>query len=61
MKSTLGKAGTAASARYLMAAANTNADTITIVSLCAIAVLAMLHLMLRFPELGAVIESYNKF
>ena len=36
-------------------------DRLTIVSLSIIAVLSALNFMLRFPELGAVIASYNQF
>lgn len=36
-------------------------DRLTIVSLCIIMVLTALNVMLRFPELGAVIASYNQF
>ena len=36
-------------------------DRLTIVSLFTIAVLTALNVMLRFPELGAVIASYNQF
>jgi hypothetical protein len=36
-------------------------DRLTLVSLFIIAVLAALNFMLWFPELGAVIASYNQF
>lgn len=36
-------------------------DRLTMVSLFIIAVLTALNVMLRFPELGAVIASYNQF
>ncbi len=36
-------------------------DRLTIVSLFIIMVLAALNVTLRFPELGAVIASYNQF
>lgn len=36
-------------------------DRLTLVSLFIIAVLAALNVMLRFPELGAVIASFNQF
>ena len=36
-------------------------DGLTLVSLFVIAVLAALNFMLWFPELGAVIASYNQF
>ncbi|MFZ2065558.1 MAG: hypothetical protein WAV27_06215 [Xanthobacteraceae bacterium] len=36
-------------------------DRLTIVSLFTIAVLTALNVILRFPELGAVIASYNQF
>jgi hypothetical protein len=61
IKSASGFAGVVAIARRLMAAANAHADPIATVAVCAIVLLATLNLMLRFPELGAVIESYNRF
>jgi hypothetical protein len=36
-------------------------DRLTTVSLFIIMVLTALNVMLRFPELGAVIASYNQF
>jgi hypothetical protein len=36
-------------------------DCITIVSLFIIMVLVALNVMLRFPDLGAMIASYNQF
>ena len=36
-------------------------DRLTVASLFIIMVLAALNVMLRFPELGAVIASYNQF
>jgi hypothetical protein len=36
-------------------------DRLTMVSLFIIMVLAALNVMLRFPELGAAIASYNQF
>jgi hypothetical protein len=37
------------------------ADLAAIVAFCAIGLLFALNMILRFPELGAVIESYNQF
>jgi hypothetical protein len=36
-------------------------DISTTISLWAMGVLIMLHLMLRYPQLGALIERYNQF
>lgn len=36
-------------------------DRLTVVSLFIIVVLSALNFMLRFPELGAVIASFNQF
>ena len=36
-------------------------DVCTVAGLWVIGVLIMLHLMIRFPGLGALIESYNRF
>ena len=36
-------------------------DHLTVISLFIIVVLSALNVMLRFPELGAVIASYNQF
>lgn len=36
-------------------------DRLTIISVFIIAALAALNVMLRFPELGAVVGSYNQF
>jgi hypothetical protein len=36
-------------------------DRLTMVSLFIVMLLAALNVMLRFPELGAVIASYNQF
>ena len=34
---------------------------LVIVAICALGLLITLNFMLRFPELGAVIEQYNQF
>jgi len=39
----------------------TNPDLIMIVAFCAIGLLITLNVILRFPDLGALIESYNQF
>jgi hypothetical protein len=39
----------------------TNPDLIAMVALCAIALLTMINVILRFPNLGALIERYNQF
>jgi hypothetical protein len=39
----------------------TDPDLIMIVAFCAIGLLITLNVMLRFPNLGALIESYNQF
>jgi uncharacterized membrane protein YdfJ with MMPL/SSD domain len=45
--------------RFVTAIANP--DLHAVVALCLIGFLLALNLILRFPELGAVIEQYNKF
>jgi hypothetical protein len=42
-------------------ATNTYRDLFPVIAMCAIGLLATLIVMLRFPDLGALIESYNKF
>jgi hypothetical protein len=42
-------------------ALGTELRTSTVVSLWVIGVLVMLNIMLRFPELGALIERYNQY
>jgi hypothetical protein len=61
MKSVSGTGGIAEAARCLSGAAETHAGLITTVALYAIILLATINVMLRFPDLGALIESYNKF
>jgi hypothetical protein len=39
----------------------THRDPTPIVALCAIAALATLNMVLRFPDLGALIERFNQF
>jgi hypothetical protein len=41
--------------------AMTNPDLIAMIALCAIALLTMINVILRFPNLGALIERYNHF
>ncbi len=41
--------------------ANSNADLFVIIAVCAIGLLATIDVMLRFPDLGALIASYNQF
>ena len=38
-----------------------NPDFIVIVIFCAIGLLLTINVILRFPELGALIERYNQF
>jgi hypothetical protein len=44
-----------------LAAAVKDPSLIAIVSFCAIGLLVTLNLMLRFPDLGALIAQYNQF
>jgi len=44
-----------------LAAAFKDPSLIAIVSFCAIGLLVTLNLMLRFPDLGALIAQYNQF
>jgi hypothetical protein len=39
----------------------TNPDLPTIIAFCLLGLLLTLNLMLRFPDLGALIEQYNQF
>jgi hypothetical protein len=39
----------------------TDRELTTITALCTIALLIALNLILRFPDLGALIEQYNQF
>lgn len=43
------------------AAAGRKADLFLVFAICAIGLLATLNVMLRFPDLGALIASYNQF
>jgi hypothetical protein len=36
-------------------------DLLVVVAFCLIGLLLMLNMMFRFPDLGAVIEQYNRF
>jgi hypothetical protein len=42
-------------------AAITNPDFQAVLAFCLIGFLLALNLMMRFPDLGAVIEQYNQF
>jgi len=42
-------------------ATNAYRDLFPVIGMCAIGLLVTLIVMLRFPDLGALIESYNKF
>jgi hypothetical protein len=44
-----------------VAAAVKDPSLIAIVSFCAIGLLITLNLLLRFPDLGALIAQYNQF
>ena len=44
-----------------LAAAVKDPSLIAIVLFCAIGLLVTLNLMLRFPDLGAIIAQYNQF
>jgi hypothetical protein len=48
-------------AKTALVATTTNPDLIAIVALCAIVLLTMINVILRFPDLGALIERYNQF
>jgi len=39
----------------------TDPDLLTVVAFCLIGFLLTLNVMLRFPDLGAIIEQYNQF
>jgi hypothetical protein len=39
----------------------TNPDLPTIIAFCLLGLLLTLNLILRFPDLGALIEQYNQF
>ena len=57
----LKQAKTTRTAWHQMVAAISESDLITIVALFAIGLLITLNLILRFPEFGTLIESYNQF
>ncbi len=46
---------------YRLLAAVSKPDFITVVAFCAIGLLMTLNVMLRFPNLGSLIELYNQF
>jgi hypothetical protein len=39
----------------------TDPDLIAIVAFCVLGLLVALNVILRFPDLGALIEQYNRF
>jgi hypothetical protein len=39
----------------------TDPDLVTVTALSVIGLLIALNLMLRFPDVGAIIEQYNQF
>lgn len=53
--------GTAKTVEQERLATATNRDVNTIVALCAVGLLILLNVMLRYPDLGSVIERYNRF
>ena len=57
----LTQAKTATAAWYRLVDAISKPDFIMIVAFCAIGLLTMLNVMLRFPDLGSLIERYNQF
>jgi hypothetical protein len=57
----LTKAETTGNAWYRLLAAISKPDVITIVAFCTICLLTMLNVILRFPDLGSLIELYNQF
>jgi len=52
--------GVASVSRTPLAATSTP-DFQTVIAFCAIGLLVMLNVMLRFPDIGIVIEQFNKF
>jgi hypothetical protein len=46
---------------HRLVTAITNPDLIMIVAFCAIGLLTTINVMLRFPDLGALIERCNQF
>jgi uncharacterized membrane protein YdfJ with MMPL/SSD domain len=46
---------------HRVVAAISEPDLTAIVAFCAIGLLITLNVILRFPDLGILIESYNKF
>jgi hypothetical protein len=59
--SPLTQAKTTGPAWYRLLAAISKSESITIVAFCAIGLLIMLNVMLRFPDLASLIEQYNQF
>lgn len=59
--SALTPATTTGTRRHRLLAAISRPDFITIVAFCLIGLLLTLNVILRFPGLGSLIESYNQF
>lgn len=59
--SPLTQAKATGTAWYRLPAAISNPNFIATAALCAIGLLIMLNVMLRFPDLGSLIERYNQF
>jgi hypothetical protein len=57
----LTQAKTATAAWYRLVDAISKPDFIMIVAFCAIGLLTTLNVILRFPNLGSLIELYNQF
>jgi hypothetical protein len=57
----LTQAKTTGTAWYRLLAAISEPHFITIVAFCTIGLLTLLNVMLRFPDLGSLIEQYNQF
>jgi hypothetical protein len=57
----LTQAKTKKNAWYRLLAAISKPDFITIVAFCTIGLLTTLNVILRFPNLGSLIELYNQF
>jgi hypothetical protein len=47
--------------RYQSVAAILASDPMAVVAFCAIGLLVTLNVILRFPDFGILIESYNQF
>jgi hypothetical protein len=55
------QAKTTGTAWYGLLAAISKPNFITIVAFCTIGLLTMLNVILRFPDLGSLVEQYNQF